>query len=372
MGKETNQPKSVRPDDKSIRPIADRSDAVVLARQERAAQQRSKDTFVQALADDVALGKSLGESTPREATAAPSTAEVPLRPLHNSTDHKWFSYYWVLCTQFGAECYRTWRRELLVSLILSIITYAITRSEDAAAWKNFTVAVIATGLTLGAFALWHLIRIPWLVHQHTIGIRESSQGMGFGILGMTVLCGMLAGSYFLSNFALGIRGVPLIVKTQAPPPPAMQASILPPQLASEARLVITDGRGQLNGRVIYWDKDGNAGLQNNLELTNLGAAPASYYSVRMYFSTSVNLTSQILNAWQVLNDSNPRFPIQAWTGGNNQISPEETWTLPVFSLRREGNGDKPVSVKVLIYYGAPKPTQVFFTIENAKPMALTR
>ncbi len=105
-----------------------------------------------------------------------------------------------------------------VSVIVAFVSYLISAGRDPAAWKNFRIALISTALTLAAFALWHLVRTPWLIHRHTISAptRELKDHWGFGILGISVIAAMLALIYTYGRFALF---PPLIVKIPAPPPP---------------------------------------------------------------------------------------------------------------------------------------------------------
>ena len=78
-------------------------------------------------------------------------------------------YLRVFSITFLRECYRTWRQELLASVLVSVVTYGLmARSHDPAAWGSFKVALIASGLVLGAFAIWHLFRTPFLIHGQTV------------------------------------------------------------------------------------------------------------------------------------------------------------------------------------------------------------
>jgi hypothetical protein len=140
-------------------------------------------------------------------------------------------YYWKFFLEFGRECYRTWRWELFASLGVSFLTYLITVSDDPLAWRNFEIAFLATALTLAAFALWHLIRTPWIVHRSANAGDEPSLHRGFGIFGVAVLVGLLAGGFFLVGY---LRAVPLppVVKILAPPPPMPLA---PAQEQSQSR-----------------------------------------------------------------------------------------------------------------------------------------
>ncbi|GGA80937.1 hypothetical protein GCM10011507_35190 [Edaphobacter acidisoli] len=70
---------------------------------------------------------------------------------------------------FLHECYSTWRQELLASTLVSAATYVLMlRSHDPAAWGTFKVAIVASGIVLGGFAIWHLLRTPFLLHNETV------------------------------------------------------------------------------------------------------------------------------------------------------------------------------------------------------------
>jgi hypothetical protein len=128
-------------------------------------------------------------------------------------------YYWRFLLEFGQECYRTWRWELLASFVVSFVTYLITTGDDSLAWKNFQIAFVATALTLAGFALWHLLRTPWLVHRSLQSTKESTPHWALGVVGIAVLSALIAGAFV----SVGrLREVPPpLVKFAAPPPPVM-------------------------------------------------------------------------------------------------------------------------------------------------------
>jgi hypothetical protein len=133
--------------------------------------------------------------------------------------HKWFTYYWLACKRFGAECYHTWRWELLASMLVSLSIYFLSIRENRAAWKDFRTALLATALTLGAFALWHLVRIPWLIHRRVIRREEVGEHWFFGVLGVTVMAALLFGGYSLASSLLQMRALPVTIKIPAPTGP---------------------------------------------------------------------------------------------------------------------------------------------------------
>jgi hypothetical protein len=163
---------------------------------------------------DSADPKQSEKGSPRSSMTSPSQA-APSRP---------HLYYWKLCEKFGEECYRTWRAELLATFLISVVTYFISKGDDPFAWRNFEVALISTALTLAAFAVWHLLRTPWLVHRQTIADEKSAAHWGFGILGIAVLAGLVGGAY-LSISYLQAKPAPMIMKISAPPPPSIQAQV---------------------------------------------------------------------------------------------------------------------------------------------------
>jgi hypothetical protein len=75
---------------------------------------------------------------------------------------------------FGRECYRTWRRDLLGSLLLFVAAFGISAYvHDALAWPTFKLALESTGLVLGIYAVVHLFRTPYLIHLDTISKRDA-------------------------------------------------------------------------------------------------------------------------------------------------------------------------------------------------------
>lgn len=108
---------------------------------------------------------------------------------------------------------------MLASVLVSLFIYFLSVRENRAAWKDFRTALLATALTLGAFALWHLVRIPWLIHKRVIGREEVREHWGFGVLGVTVMAALLFGGYSLASSVLQMHALPLTIKIPAPPAP---------------------------------------------------------------------------------------------------------------------------------------------------------
>ncbi|SRR6266478_3153891 len=128
-------------------------------------------------------------------------------------------YYWRFLLEFGQECYRTWRWELLASFVVSFVTYLITTGDDSLAWKNFQIAFVATALTLAGFAVCHLLRTPWLVHRSLQSTKESTPHWALGVVGIAVLSALIAGAFVC--VAQLHQVPPPLVKFAAPPPPVM-------------------------------------------------------------------------------------------------------------------------------------------------------
>jgi uncharacterized MnhB-related membrane protein len=77
---------------------------------------------------------------------------------------KWTSYCWNCAKHFGEECYRTYIEELVFALVIMAIAYLITRGTDPRAWADLQVAFLSSMIGLGLFALYHLIRAPFLAY----------------------------------------------------------------------------------------------------------------------------------------------------------------------------------------------------------------
>jgi hypothetical protein len=77
-----------------------------------------------------------------------------------------------LFVQFGAECYHTWRAELLSTAAVAVVTYLLTHSSDAQAKASLKTAVLSVAIVLGCFALYHLVRAPWLIERGRVGKHE--------------------------------------------------------------------------------------------------------------------------------------------------------------------------------------------------------
>jgi hypothetical protein len=111
---------------------------------------------------------------------------------------------------------------LLASLIASGFSYLLAYTEDPNAWKNFKIVLLATGLTLFAFSIWHLVRCPWLVHKMILQ-RESNERGIFGMLGLIAIVAMLSAGYTGIGYLWKIRNIPLVMNLKPIPPPVFFA-----------------------------------------------------------------------------------------------------------------------------------------------------
>jgi hypothetical protein len=105
---------------------------------------------------------------------------------------QWPHYYWNLGKHFGVECYRTWRWELFAFVLVTIFVAVLTRN-----WKDFSTALLATGLTLACFAIGRILRTPFLLHKSLIVENASEPHFMAGIFGIAVFAAVLIFGYEL-------------------------------------------------------------------------------------------------------------------------------------------------------------------------------
>ena len=172
-----------------------------------------------AAASQTTAQTNTGQSTPSHRNGAAAGPLAAPKPIPHAKPHL---YYWRFLLEFGQECYRTWRWELLASLVVSFVTYLMTKGDDPLAWRNFKVAFLATAITLAAFAFWHLVRTPWLVHRSVNASAEATIHWSSAVFGIVVLIGLGAGVYLAVGYLIAVPSPPL-VKIVAPPPPATLA-----------------------------------------------------------------------------------------------------------------------------------------------------
>jgi hypothetical protein len=145
-------------------------------------------------------------------------------------------YLWRFLSLFGEECYKTWRQELLASVIASIATFGITWLNDTLAWSTLRTALFATALTLAVFALWHLLRTPWLL-THPRAKRHNL----FGLIGAVVMLCLIAGFTMTAVIVVRhwkIRNPEVTQQDKTPPAPqkTTPAPVAPEKLHPPQRL----------------------------------------------------------------------------------------------------------------------------------------
>jgi len=104
-----------------------------------------------------------------------------VRDSHLEESRKWPIYSWDICKRFGAEFYHTWRWEVFTSLLIAGVVYGITVYDDPQAWKNLLVTVQASAYVLGGFAVWHILRTPFLAGNGTAA--KGFRSLGFWNIG---------------------------------------------------------------------------------------------------------------------------------------------------------------------------------------------
>ncbi len=127
---------------------------------------------------------------------------------------KWFHYYWNLCKQVGSETYKTWRWELFSSIVVGLFVGILNDN-----WADFRTALLATAMTLGCFVVWHMLRVPWLLHksvQTAEGNRDPS--VLEGILGLAVIAAVVIGTLAFGRVLWSARPLGTIEASKKTPP----------------------------------------------------------------------------------------------------------------------------------------------------------
>jgi hypothetical protein len=257
-----------------------------------------------------------------------STGNLPIPPKEFPHPRPHL-YYWRFFLEFGRECYRTWRWEVLASFGVSFISYLLTKGDDPLAWRNFQIVFLATALTLGAFALWHLLRTPWLVHRAVNSTDESRVHWVFGIVGIAVLAGLMAGAAFFIAYLRTVPPPP-VVKIVAPPPPMppsqvqekspkQNKTILPSSSLQSDRVLNSQQSDHLYRKLKEFAAD-----PKHADLISVTVAPYAYQDVE-----SSRLTSQLARVledahWKVLRQI--QLPIKLEGPVQHQI-PIGIWIL---------------------------------------------
>jgi|ERR1700723_651269 len=133
---------------------------------------------------------------------------------------KWFHYYWRFAQYLGKECYQTWRREVLASVVIGYFLAVLTTN-----WKDFKTALLATGSALGCFVIWHALRVPWIVHKSVHGESEKELGFLAGAFGIIVILATLVGGCELGLTLWNVKPACLITSVFQIDPGASNAEI---------------------------------------------------------------------------------------------------------------------------------------------------
>jgi hypothetical protein len=81
--------------------------------------------------------------------------------------------------------------EIIDALLAGIVVGAFVAIINGQ-WKDFRTALLAIALTLGCFAAWHLIRVPFLLHKDAVAADDFPQpGFLAGAFGILVIAGVL-------------------------------------------------------------------------------------------------------------------------------------------------------------------------------------
>jgi len=128
--------------------------------------------------------------------------------------------------------------------VFSGIAYWFSIGADSRAWADLQTALLSSGITLGIFAVYHLIRVPFFVHADTV-VGDPNMpvpGKAYGIFGVLLLLGMVVGAGVLGKqvyAALPKATVEIVIKT--PPAPRIElpdrgkSSVDDPDLESRVR-----------------------------------------------------------------------------------------------------------------------------------------
>jgi hypothetical protein len=109
------------------------------------------------------------------------------QPVMDATKHAhWVSFTWAFFKELGRECYRTWRGEVLFSVVLLGFIYLINHNP-----VDLRTVLLGTAYALSVFAIWHAIRIPWKLYS-----EGRKLNWGWGVLGIGVTLGMMFLTYW--------------------------------------------------------------------------------------------------------------------------------------------------------------------------------
>jgi hypothetical protein len=82
----------------------------------------------------------------------------------------------------------------MTSILVSICAYIISCARgDPHAWGDFRTALLACGMVLFGFAIFHLFRTPWLLHKDVFTGSSEPLEKRYGVFGGLVVLGLIAG-----------------------------------------------------------------------------------------------------------------------------------------------------------------------------------
>jgi hypothetical protein len=131
----------------------------------------------------------------------------------------------------GKEVYRSWRTEVFSSLgILTLAFLGTLLLGDKNAVLAFEVAVAANMGWLLLFAIFHLVRAPWIMHREPGAAAEN--GWGWGIAGIAVIL-LMGVSLVVGGVAVYVGGPRKVPPINFPTPnlPAFPATVAVPNYA---------------------------------------------------------------------------------------------------------------------------------------------
>jgi hypothetical protein len=104
---------------------------------------------------------------------------------------EFIAYEWQCLKAFGYECWRSWKQELLIGLIMAVAIFAITWGVDPTALTTLRTALRGTALVFVVLATWNILRVPWIVHRDGSTTANHSIPRRYGLLGIVVSGGLL-------------------------------------------------------------------------------------------------------------------------------------------------------------------------------------
>jgi len=146
------------------------------------------------------------------------------------------TYYWEYLKRFGERCYRTWRAEFFISVVLAIISSILTWG-DKTAWESTKVFLVATAILYGCFVVFNFLYTPYILHRertHPIEGGNPHIEWKFGLWGGALLLTVIAGTSY-GVFEAWFHKLPSITVTLESPAPPTAAQIKTPAESNTPR-----------------------------------------------------------------------------------------------------------------------------------------